>query len=205
MEPWYRRARWTRLRMRPGLPPNAHYPCMLTYFNCVKLHYNTSADINSVLVPIQNKQRYYISVESWTAVGKNSLKKLVSFKLYDYNVWSLLLYIIELEVGVVVETKLLASESAVLKLLVQLHRAPHLAVILCKCWLPMQLSTAPPVTIQQQTVHYHLAADANGKLVSVENLQFNTVYICNVSVFDRLYSHVALFATNNTLLLSLSE
>ena len=66
-------------------PPVTHYSVVVMSDVDVQ-SYNTSADINSVLVPIQIKQRYYISVESWTAVGKNSLKKLVSFKLYDYNV-----------------------------------------------------------------------------------------------------------------------
>ena len=117
-----------------------------------------------------------------------------------------------MEVGVVVETKLLASESAVLKLLVKFHGAPHcthssdpLQVLITyaavNCTSCDNTTTGGVVT-----VHYHFAADANGKLVSVENLQFNTVYICNVSVFDRLYSaHVAMFATNNTLLLNQSE
>ena len=107
--------------------------------------------------------------------------------------------------------KLLASESAVLKLLVKFHGAPHcthssdpLQVLITyaavNCTFCDNTTTKGVVTL-----HYHLAADANGKLVSVENLQFNTVYSCNVSVFDRLYSHVAVFATNNTLLLSQSE
>ena len=113
-----------------------------------------------------------------------------------------------MEVGVVVETKLLASKSAVLKLLVQLHGAPHcthfsdpLQVLIT--YAAVNCTSCDNTTTKGVvTVHYHLAADANGKLVSVENLQFNTVYSCNVSVFDRLYSHVAVFATNNTLLLN---
>lgn len=55
-------------------PPVTHYSVVVVSDEGVQ-SYNTSADINSVLVPMQIKQHYYISVESWTAVGKNSLKK----------------------------------------------------------------------------------------------------------------------------------
>ena len=115
-----------------------------------------------------------------------------------------------MEVGIVLETKLLASESAVLKLIVKFHGAPHcthssdpLQVLIT--YAAVNCTSCNTTTGGAVTVHYHFAADANGKLVSVENLQFNTVYICNVSVFDRLYSHVAMFTTNNMLLLDQSE
>ena len=41
-------------------PPVTHYSVVVVSDEGVQ-SYNTSADINSVLVPIQIKQRYYIS------------------------------------------------------------------------------------------------------------------------------------------------
>ena len=52
-------------------PPVTHYSVVVVSDEGVQ-SYNTSADIKSVLVPIKIKQRYFISVESWNAVGKNS-------------------------------------------------------------------------------------------------------------------------------------
>ena len=127
---------------------------------------------------------------------------------YDYDYYCTF---IEMEVEVVLETKLLASESAVLKLLVKLHGAPHctqgsdpLQVLIT--YAAVNCTSCDNTTTKGVvTLHYHLAADANGKLVSVENLQFNTVYSCNVSVYNKLYSHVTVFTTRNTLPLSQSE